>query len=190
MNDPQTFSTNLQCTLSNLQASNIQNTTTTQLENCEPFQLSVTITFSDTANGNLINLLLPLGLAIRVNFSARPLSGPGPEIDLGYTTLTTEAGVLTYTPTLKIEGGSASVGLDPDTVYQIKAIARVGHAPFSIPALGRGFINGLDLPIGTPEAATDLTEEPTAEPKATKAPTATRIRKPGARSQKGLGDRE
>ncbi|WP_421656739.1 hypothetical protein [Leptothermofonsia sp. ETS-13] len=184
MNDSQTFSADLQCTLSNLQALSIQNPTTTQLENCEPFQLSVTITFSDTASGHLINLLLPLGLAIRVNFSARSFSGPGPEIDLGYATLTTEAGVLSYTPTLKIEGGPESVGLDSNTIYQIKAIARVGHAPFSIPALGRGFINGLDLPVGTPEVVTELAEEPKAEPEATKTPTTSRTRKSGARSQK------
>lgn len=161
MYDPQTFSTSLQCTLSDLSASG---TTPNAIAPGEPLQLGVTITFSDTVNGNLLNLLLPLGLVIRVNFSARSLSEPRPEIDLGHVTLTTEANVLIYTPTLVVQGGPQMIGLDPNAVYQIKAIARVGHAPFSMPALGRGFINGLDLPVGTPETLISQPESLKVEP--------------------------
>jgi hypothetical protein len=161
MYDPQTFSTSLQCTLSDLSASG---TTPNAIATGEPFQLGVTITFSDTVNGNLLNLLLPLGLAIRVTFSARSLTEPRPEIDLGQLTLETEAHVVTYTPTLVVQGGPGAVGLDPNAVYQIRAIARVGHAPFSMPALGRGFINGLDLPVGTPETPISQPEALKVEP--------------------------
>lgn len=147
MNNSQTFTTGLQLILSDLQAIDVQNCTATQVEKHAPFQLSVKLTLSDTVNGNLINLLLPLGLAIRVTFSARPFSEPGSEIDLGHVTLITEADRSIYNPTLRIEGGVESVGLNSNTVYQIKAIAKVGHAPFSMPTLARGYINGLDLPV-------------------------------------------
>lgn len=152
MNDSQTFTTGLQLILSGLQAIDMQNSTPTQLEKHEPFQLSVNLTFKDTVNGNLVNLLLPLGLAIRVTFTARPFSEPGSEMDLGHITLITAADQLTYTPRLRIEGGAESVGLNPNTVYQIKAIAKVGHAPFSMPTLARGYINGLELPVSLIEA--------------------------------------
>ncbi len=186
MNDPQTFTAGLQCTLSNLSASSMENLTGTQLEKNEPFRLSVTITFSDTIDGNLANLLMPLELAIRVNFSARSFEGPSREIDLGHITLNTTADVLTYTPVLVIQGGAESVGLNPNEVYQIRAIVRVGHAPFSTPVLGRGFINGLDLPVGKLETLPikPVKETASKQPETNKAQTPTKSRSPRSRSVK------
>jgi hypothetical protein len=168
MNDLQSFTAGLQCALSELQIRNIQNSAETPLETTDPFQLSLKVTFSDTSDGHLMSLLMPLGLAIRVSFSARSYSCPGPELDLGHVTLTTTAEVFEYIPTLVISGGAAAIGLDNNAVYQIKAVARVGHAPFSIPSLGRGFINGLDLSVGEPEGLASEPEDLDPEPEPTK----------------------
>ncbi len=186
MNDLQSFTAGLQCTLSELRIGNVQNAASISIEKNDPIQLSVKVTFSDTADGNLISLLLPLGLTIRVNFSARSYSGPGPEVNLGHAILTTVADVFEYTPTLVISGGAEAAGLDTNAVYQIKAIVRVGHAPFSIPTLGRGFINGLDLPVGKPEVLTNVPEVLSSGGESTKTakPTATRSSSPRSRSPK------
>ncbi len=186
MNDLQSFTAGLQCTLSELRIGNAQNPANISLEKNDPIQLSLKVTFSDTADGNLVSLLMPLGLTIRVNFSARSYSGPGPEVNLGHAILTTVADVFEYTPTLVISGGAEAVGLDTTAVYQIKALVRVGHAPFSIPTLGRGFINGLDLPVGKPEVLTNVSEvsSPEVEPAKPAKPTATRSRSPRSRSPK------
>ena len=192
MNELQTFTAGLQCTLSELQMRNIHQAEAAPLEKADPFQLSLKVTFSDTSDGHLISLLLPLGLAIRVNFSARSYSGPSPELDLGHVTLTTVADVFEYTPTLVIAGGPAAIGLDANAVYQIKAMVRVGHAPFSIPTLGRGFINGLDLPVGQPAVVATKSEPVVVTEgvteieavKATRAATSTRTRTPRSKSLK------
>jgi hypothetical protein len=153
MNTPQTLTHSLQCILSDLSLSSPRSPETDAvLESGQPFRLSVNLSFTDTAEGNLISLLMPQELVIRVNFSARSYSGPGREIDLGYVTLTTATDVFSYTPQLLIQNGPESVGLNPEEAYQIKAIVRVGMAPFASPTLWRGFINGLNLPADTSKA--------------------------------------
>lgn len=135
MNEPQILSAQVTCTLSELVICNGADEPIDSLNGKEPFKLQLSLTFGDTAQGNLIQLLLPLGLHIRISFLANP-ADPTAEVDLGEATFITEAEKLIYEASLLVEPNGK---LSADKVYKLGALVRVGNAPFCIPSLMRGY---------------------------------------------------
>ncbi len=144
MPDATTLTANLNCTLTDLTLRGWKPGAEVALD--RPFTLEVTITFSNGVDGELARLLMSLGLTLRVSFYARPY-GPMPEINLGSVSLLTQPDTLTYHPSLTI-ADPAAIGLNPHASYQMGAIVRVGHSPFCIPSLLRGYLEGLTIGPG------------------------------------------
>lgn len=138
MNAAQTISATLDCTLSNLEIHATNTSLSHSLQWHDLLNLSVDITFSDRVNGELLKVLIPLGLSIKTTFLAISHSS-GQAIQLGDAVLSTQANVLTYTAQLTVES-LAQAGLQSDQHYQIQAIVRVGNSPFCIPSLLRGTV--------------------------------------------------
>ena len=111
----------------------------TILRQDEPFSLRVTVEFG----GPGAIALMPLLLSIKVNFFATPYC-PDPKVELGHATVTTIAGVFTYTPTLSV-ARPTKVGLVSEQIYHIGALLRAGAPDW--PALVTGFIEGLSIQI-------------------------------------------
>ncbi len=146
MTEPQTAAALINCTLSDLVFGGFDLGSATASESKCPFQLGITLRFSDNANGALVNLLLPLGLTVRVTFYAK-LRGPKPDIQLGDLTLKTQAEVEVYNPNLAIDQGLAVFQLIPREITQLIATVRVGTTPFAIPSLLRGYYAGPPLQV-------------------------------------------
>jgi hypothetical protein len=144
MNQSQTFSTALTCTISDLEIEGTDGSPILRLEKGISFQLKATITFSDGVEGEFASLLMPAGLAIRTTFYAKS-EQPGSLIELGTVLLHTETDQLRYTAIATVSDPIA-VGLHTEYPYQILASVRVGTAPFASPSLMRGELGGLSLP--------------------------------------------
>jgi hypothetical protein len=138
MNATQTISATLNCNLSNLEIRQANESLNHPSKWHDSFNFSVDIEFSDRVNGELLKLLMPLGLSIKTAFLAVSLSS-GQEIQLGDTVLNTQANVLTYTPQLMVESLTRA-GLQSGQSYQLQAVVRVGNSPFCIPSLLRGTV--------------------------------------------------
>lgn len=137
MGDSQMFSTALNCTISDLSVGNLQDGVVLSLAQNEPLYLSVCLTFSDDAKGELVKLLLPMGLAVRATFFAKP-AFPGQQIELGEAQFHTSADVLTYTAVVLVDD-LAQLRLVADELYQIGVAVRVGGSLLGFPSLMRGY---------------------------------------------------
>ncbi|MBW4521332.1 MAG: hypothetical protein KME16_16740 [Scytolyngbya sp. HA4215-MV1] len=180
MNNPQTFSTSLHCTLSDLELRSLSGAAIALIPKDESLQLSATLTLGDAVNGELVRLLLPLKLTIRAIFYAKPHS-PKPELQLGSVTLQTIADVWQYVPSLTI-ADPAAIGLLADETYQLGVMVSVGASTIAIPSLMRGYAEGprlgqevtsrspepkaavIDLPTSVPAAQIELAKASTANP--------------------------
>lgn len=158
MNATSIVTTTLSCSIANLRLSDAQGRPISNLSN-QPLQLQVDLFFADSVNGELLRLLLPLGLFARVSFYAEP-AAPAAMHHLGDVTLSTTADTASYTVTHPIAHPLA-LGLQPDQTYQITASVRVGSSPIAIPSILRSYGNGLEL-AGT--SATPPTGEVGADP--------------------------
>jgi hypothetical protein len=138
MNATQTISATLNCTLSNLEIRQANESLNHAAKWYDSLNFSVDVEFSDRVNGELLKLLMPLGLYVKTAFLAVSLSS-GQEIQLGDTVLNTQANISTYTAQLMVEN-LAKAGLQSGQAYQLQAVVRVGNSPFCIPSLLRGSV--------------------------------------------------
>ncbi len=142
MSDSQVNVSQIDCHLSDLTvlAANAKPiSSATVLKSDKPFSLQVTVEFA----GPGAIALMPLSLAVQVEFYAKPL-GPEAGVILGTISLSTSPEVLTYTPELTL-GPPASVGLQAKTLYRIGAVLRVGAPDW--PSLIHGITEELTVEI-------------------------------------------
>ncbi|MEB3213286.1 MAG: hypothetical protein VKL39_18195 [Leptolyngbyaceae bacterium] len=138
----------LMCTQSDFVIYNQDGEACDRLENLAPITLSTTLTFSDTANDELVKLLMPAQLALKATFYAKQLH-PGHDVVLGSVILNTVPGMVSYDVELEIPD-LAALGLSPNTTYHIGATLRLGTAPYGVSSFLRGDLEGMQLTIGTP----------------------------------------
>jgi hypothetical protein len=169
MSDSQMFSTALNCTIANLSIGNLENGAVVNLAQSEPLYLSVCLTFSDEAKGELVKLLMPSGLTVRATFFAKP-NCPSPQIELGEAQFQTRADALTYTAVVLVEDLTPLKSAIAD-LYQIAVAVRVGGSPLCFPSLMRGYFESAPFTVALVDApaigsASDESEPPFAIAKA------------------------
>lgn len=128
MNSTPSFSTSLHCTASELSLEDSNGIT----------QVSTTLSFSDDVEGHFVELLMPLALAVRVTFLAKP-TNPDRPAELGSVVFQTQANQSIYTASLTVSE-LRKLGLSSTVDYQLSALVRVGNAPLGVPSLMRGYI--------------------------------------------------
>ncbi len=128
--------------ISNLSVSSLGPDPDSILKLDEAFELSVDLEFVGSGAAALVAAELP----VKVTFYAESI-GPGAEVTLGSTTIETKCNQLKYTVTLKV-ASPKTVKMDPELLYKIAAIVRVGAT--YCPALINGFISAVGLQVYSP----------------------------------------